>query len=246
VIEEAIQIQTFAGTADGFIYRAEDRRRAPGVVHMTDIGGIRPAHQEMAQRLAAKGFVVLMPNVFYRTGRPPMFDFVPTVGEERTMKRFAQLTEPLNPAAMESDAGVYIDFLANHPCVRDGLMGVVGYCFTGSMAMRAAAVRPSKVAAAASFHGGGLFTDAPSSPHLVLPRIKAELYFGHAVKDWSMPKDAIEKFNRSLAAWGGKFQSEVYEGAYHGWTTPGASVYNPAQADHAFDKLTSLFTRALK
>ena len=246
MIEEAIQIHAADGTADGFIYRAEDGSSAPGVIHLTDIRGIRPAHQEMAKQLAAKGFVVLLPNVFYRTGRPPMFDFAPTVGEERTMKRFAELAGPLNPAAMELDAGAYVDFLAEHLSVSEGAIGVVGYCFTGSMAMRTAAVRPSKVAAAASFHGGGLFTDEPSSPHLILPRIKARLYFGHAIKDWSMPKDAIEKFNRSLEAWGGKFQSEVYEGAYHGWTTPGAPVYNQSQADRAFEKLTELFARALK
>ena len=100
MFEEAIQIRTAGGTADGFIYRPENERRAPGVIHLTDIGGIRPAHQEMAQRLAAKGFVVLLPNVFFRTGRPPMFDFAPIPGEERTMKRFAELSGPLNPAAM--------------------------------------------------------------------------------------------------------------------------------------------------
>ena len=100
-------------------------------------------------------------------------------------------------------------------------MGVVGYCFTGSMAMRTAAVRPDKIAAAASFHGGGLYTDAPTSPHLTLPRIKARLYFGHATKDQSMPAEAIEKFDAALASWGGKYVSEVYEGASHGWTAAG-------------------------
>lgn len=246
MIQEAIEIKTADGTADGFIYRTEDTRPAPGVIQLTDIGGIRPAHQEMAQRLAAKGFVVLLPNVFYRTGKPPVFDFTPTVGEERTMKRFAELTGPLSPAAMERDAGAYVDFLAGRPFVSQVALGVVGYCFTGSMAMRTAAARPDKLAAAASFHGGGLYTDAPTSPHLILPRIKARLYFGHAIEDRTMPKEAIEKFDRSLAAWGGRFQSEVYEGAYHGWTTPGTPVYNQPQADRAFEKLTDLFKAALK
>jgi carboxymethylenebutenolidase len=139
-----------------------------------------------------------------------------------------------------------VDFLAASNSVGAGAMGVVGYCFTGAMAMRAAAVRAEKIAAAASFHGGGLFTDTPTSPHLVLPRIKANLYFGHATDDASMPKEAIEKLDRALASWGGKYESEVYAGAHHGWTTADAPVYDQAQAERAFTKLTSLFARTLK
>ena len=246
MIEKEIEIRTADGTSDGFIYRPEDARRLPGVIHLTDIGGIRPSHRTMARRLAEKGYTVLLPNVFYRTGRPPMFDFVPKMGEERTMKRFGELATPMNPDAMERDGAAYVDFLAAHESVGAGAIGVVGYCFTGAMAMRTAAVRPAKVAGAASFHGGGLFTGAPSSPHLVLPRIKAQLYFGHATNDASMPQEAIEKFDRALAAWGGKYQSEVYEGAFHGWTVPDGPVYNQPQADRAFEKMTELFARTLK
>lgn len=246
MIEEAVEIRTADGTADGFLYRPEGARRWPGVIHLTDIGGIRPAHQDMARRLADKGYAVLLPNIFYRTGRPPMFDFTPGMGDERSMKRFAELSRPLTPEAMERDAAAYVDFLAAHASVSEGAMGVVGYCFTGSMAVRTAAVRPEKIAAVASFHGGGLFTDAPTSPHLVLPRIKAALYFGHAIQDRSMPKEAIEKLDRALDAWGGKFSSEVYEGAYHGWTVPQTPVYNQQQAERAFEKLTEWFAKALK
>ena len=140
----------------------------------------------------------------------------------------------------------YCVFLAAHPAVSAGPLGVVGYCFTGGMAMRTAAVRPNKVAAAASFHGGGLYTDAPTSPHLVLPRVKAQLYFGFAIKDQSMSEDAIEKLKGALASWGGKFEAETYEGAYHGWTSADAPVYNQPQADRAFDKLSALFAETLK
>ena len=114
------------------------------------------------------------------------------------MKRFAELMGPLGPEAMELDAGDYVDFLAAQDSVNDGPMGVVGYCFTGAMAVRTAAVRPDKIVAAASFHGGALYTDAPASPHLALPRVKARLYFGHAVEDRSMPAEAIEKLNQAL------------------------------------------------
>src|SRR5438132_8958623 len=101
--------------------------------------------------------------------------------------------------------------------------------------MRMAAARTEKMAAAASFHGGGLYTDAPTSPHLVLPRIKAHLYFGHAIEDHSMPEAAIKKFEQALQSWGGKYESETYEGAYHGWTTSGTPAFNAQQAGRAFD-----------
>jgi carboxymethylenebutenolidase len=246
MVEEALEIRTPDGTSDAFLYRADDGRPRPGVIHLTDIGGIRPSHCNMARRLAEKGYVVLLPNVFYRTGKPPMFDFTPTMGEERTMKRFAELATPMTPEATERDAAAYVDFLAAQPSVSSGTIGVVGHCFTGGMAMRAAAVRPGKVAAAASFHGGGLYTNASTSPHLVLPRIRDELYFGHAINDQSMPEEAIKNLEQALARWGGKYQSETYAGAYHGWTTPDTPVYNPQQADRAFEKLTELFARTLK
>jgi carboxymethylenebutenolidase len=246
MLEKGIEIRTADGTADGFLYQADDGARHPGVIHLTDIGGIRPSHRAMAQRLAESGYTVLLPNVFYRTGRPPMFDFVPKMGDAQTMKRFGELAGPMTPAAMERDAASYVDFLAASSSASGGKMGVVGHCFTGAMAMRTAAVRPEKIAAAASFHGGGLFTDAPTSPHLVLPRIKASLYFGHATDDASMPKEAIEKLDRALASWGGKYESETYAGAHHGWTTADAPVYNKEQAERAFEKLTNFFARTLK
>jgi carboxymethylenebutenolidase len=244
--EQSVEIRTPDGVADGFVFTPGGAPRCPGVIHLTDIGGIRPSHRAMAERLAGAGFTVLLPNVFYRTGRPPMFDFAPKMGEERTMKRFGELASPMTPQAQERDAAAYVDFLAAHPAVAAGALGVVGYCFTGAMAMRTAAIRPEQVAAAASFHGGGLYTDAPSSPHLVLPRVKARLYFGFAIKDQSMSEEAIEKLKLALAAWGGNFEAETYDGAYHGWTSSDAPVYNAPQAERAFDKLSALFAQSLK
>ena len=145
-----------------------------------------------------------------------------------------------------SDASAYVDFLASQVGVREGKFGVAGYCLSGPIALRMAAARPDKIAAVASFHGGGLCTDAPDSPHTILPRVKAQLYFGHAVEDRSMPKEAIEKFERALAAWGGKFESETYAGAHHSWTTLDSPVYNPPQAERAFDKMMALFAAALR
>jgi carboxymethylenebutenolidase len=242
-MDQEIEIDTRDGTADGVVYEPE--ARLPGILFLTDIGGIRPSQREMASRLAAEGYTVLMPNIFYRSGRAPIFDFPLNFGEERTMQRIGEISGPLTPEAFDGDASAYVDFIASHRSVATGPMGVVGYCFSGALAMRTAAAKPDKIAAVASFHGGRLFTDAPTSPHLLLPRIKAELYFGHAVEDRSMPQEAIDKLNDALVAWGGEYESEVYEGAHHGWTVPDNPSYNHAQAERAFEKLKELFARTL-
>lgn len=244
-VEKAIEISTSEGTADGFLYRPAREGQWPGAIYLVDAGGIRPSQRQMAKRLSAKGYVVLLPNVFYRSGKSPVFDFPMKIGDERTMQRFVELTTPLTPDAMERDGSAYLDFLAEQNWVSTGGMGVVGYCFTGAMALRTAAARPDKIAAAASFHGGRLFTEAADSPHTVLPRVRARLYFGHAVEDKSMPRTAIEKLDRALESWGGMYASEIYEGAYHSWTVLDSPVYNPQQAERAFEKLVELFEGAL-
>jgi carboxymethylenebutenolidase len=216
------------------------------MLHLTDIGGIRASQRKMARRLAEAGYTVLMPNLFYRFGKPPVVDFAAGFDDELTKQRVAELRAPLTPEAVTRDAGAWVDFLAAHGSVTPGGIGAVGYCFAGSVAMRAAAARPDRVAAAASFHGGGLATDAPTSPHLLLPRITARLYFGHAVEDRGMPPEAIERLDQALAAWGGRFESEVYAGARHGWTVPDSAVYNEPQAERAFGKLTELLAETLR
>jgi carboxymethylenebutenolidase len=244
-LEEEIEIQTPDGTVDGVLYRSESGRPEPGVIHLTDIFGIRKSHREMAQRLAVEGYTVLMPNIFYRTGKPPLVEHGADFQDEKTKQRLAELRGPLTPEAVERDANAYVDFLTAQESVRPGGIGVVGHCFSGAVALRLAAARPEEVAAAASFHGGGLYTDAPTSPHLLLPRIKARLYFGHATNDRSMPQEAIEKLDQALTTWGGVFESEVYEGAAHGWTVPDSRVYNESQAERAFRKLTGLLAETL-
>jgi carboxymethylenebutenolidase len=246
VVETDIEIKMSDGTCDAVLYGAQDRRRRPGVIHLPDIRGVRPSHRGMARRLAEQGYTVLLANPFYRTARAPVFDFQPKFPDERTMKRMGELAGPLTPEAMERDASGYLNFLAAQKSVSGALMGVVGYCFTGAMALRFAAARPDRVGAVASFHGGDLFTDKPTSPHLVLPRVKARLYFGHAVNDNFMPQPAIDKFNAALQAWGGKYESEVYADSLHGWTVPDSAAYNQVQAERAFTTMTALFAATLK
>jgi carboxymethylenebutenolidase len=243
--QEQIEIPTSDGSSDSVLCTPPSGTSAPGVLYFTDIGGIRDANRATAERLAEQGYVVLMPNIFYRTGRVPLGPPLRTLDPDAQKKRMAELTTPLPPDVMERDASLYIDFLTSQKQTSPGMIGVVGYCFSGKMAMYAAAARPDKVAAAASFHGGGLFTDDLSSPHLVLPRIKARLYFAHAVKDRSMPEEAITLFEQALERWGGKFESETYEGAYHSWTSTDSPVYNQPQAERAFNKLVELLKQTL-
>ena len=151
---------------------------------------------------------------------------------------------------MERDASTFVNFLAAQHSVSEARMGAVGYCFTGQVALRTAAVRPDRVGAIASFHGGGLFTDKPTSPHLALPRIPKsngpQLYFAHALNDHSMPQEAIDKFDAALKAWGGKYESELYADAAHGWTCRGQPRVQAAAGRAAFGKLTALFAATLK
>ncbi|HEV2205862.1 MAG TPA: dienelactone hydrolase family protein, partial [Candidatus Acidoferrales bacterium] len=240
-----IEIRTPDGIADAFLITPEKDARWPGVLYLTDIFGIRETSRGMAGRLAAEGYTILLPNLFYRNGKPPIFNFPFKMGDERFMKRMNEIRAPLTPDAMDRDLAAYIDFLAKQSSVSGHALGAVGFCFSGQLALRAAAVRPGQIAAAASFHGGGLYTDAPTSPHTLLPRVKARLYFGHAIDDRSMPEEAIEKFDRALAVWGGKYESEIYQ-AHHGWSVPDNPAYNEPEAERAYKKLTTLFAQTLK
>jgi carboxymethylenebutenolidase len=245
--QSPLEVKTAAGPTEAFFFTPESGSGPwPGVLYLTDIAGIRPAYHTMARRLADKGYAVLLPNIFHRATRLPVIDFEFKMGEERSMKKLSELRNALSNAQMSEDGAAYVDDVLAMKNVKQGKVGVVGYCFTGSMSVRIAAARPDKVAAAASFHGGGLVTDLPDSPHLLLPKIKARLYFGHAIEDRSMPAEAIAKLDASLKAWGGKYGSEVYEGAYHGWAVPGSPIYNEKQAERHFDKLVELFDATLK
>jgi carboxymethylenebutenolidase len=244
-----LKVHTPDGTADARLHLPQAPQAAdgpwPGVVYMTDIFGVREETHEAARRLAARGFAVLVPNTFYRSGTYPLFEQPVDFGSQKTLKRFQEISMALNPEAQMRDAGAYIDALLAQPGVRPGKVGVVGHCFTGSLALRIAAARPDQVAAVASFHAGRLVTSDPASPHLLLPRIKARLYFGHAENDGSMPAEAIAKLEDALRAWGGRFESEIYLGARHGWAVSDRPDYDPAQAERALEKLVALFKEAL-
>ncbi|MBV9549524.1 MAG: dienelactone hydrolase family protein [Alphaproteobacteria bacterium] len=249
--EHKLAVAGADGPAEGFLYMPEESGASakawPGVLYFTDVWGIRAANQAMAQRVAAQGYAVLMPNIFYRTDLLPIMPpGEPDTSDPATLRRLSHLLAALNAQQMRRDGAAYAQFLLALPQVEGSKIGVVGYCFSGQFALRTAASVPEMVAAAASFHGGHLVTEGQDSPHTELPKVTAELYFGHAVEDQSMPPAAIAKLDDALKGWGGAYQSEIYEGARHGWSVPGRPVYNPAQSERHFAKLFDLLARNLK
>ncbi len=241
--EQHIRIAMPNGQADAYLFTpatTEAKTPLSAVIDLPDIRGIRPVSREMSQRLANEGYMVLAPNVFYRFGPPPVFEDVPwDFTNPVTLQRFKDLTSPLTPEAVATDAEAWVRALDEHGAA-SGPIGVVGHCYTGTLALYTAAALPDRIGVAASFHGGGLFKkDDPSSPHLQLPRIKASLYFGHAENDKSMPAEAIVGLEQSLADWGGLYESETYN-ASHGWTVLDNGSYNQPEAERAHTRLTSL------
>ncbi|MEB2311370.1 MAG: dienelactone hydrolase family protein [Sorangiineae bacterium] len=245
MMERDVELTLADGVVDAVLLAPEGEGPWPGILHYPDVMGVRPAQRDMARRLAGEGYLVLLPNLFFRTRRSPVFEFEPNFSEPRTLKRMGELRGPLTPEVMEADGSAYIDFLSEAGA-RPGPLGVVGYCFSGAMALRTAAARPERIAAAASFHGGHLVTEQPSSPHRVLPRVRARLYFAHASGDRSMPRSAIRELESALAGWGGAYESELYPGVSHGWTVPGSPAYERDAAERAYAKLVALFAATLR
>jgi carboxymethylenebutenolidase len=200
----------------------------------------------MGQRLAAEGYVVLVPNPFYRNAKAPVvdgsFDFSKPEDRAKVMPMAAALTAD----ATISDAKSYVAFLDAQPQTdRKKKMGVQGYCMGGPPTFRTAATAPERVGAAATFHGGGLVTDKPDSPHLLIPKMKAEILCAIADNDDKRDPAAKDKLKEAFAAAHLKATVEVYEGCNHGWTVRGSQVYNEAGAERAWAELTALYKRNL-
>ncbi|ANZ14106.1 dienelactone hydrolase family protein [Streptomyces noursei] len=245
---ESIDLTTPDGTADAYLAHPDDGAPHPGVLLYMDAFGLRPALEAMARRLAGHGYTVLVPNVFHRSGRAPVVELPEFIDPGERPELFAQLgphLQALTPEMAMRDAGVYLDWLAASPLVADGPVGTAGYCMGGVLAVRTAAAYPDRVAAAGAFHAGRLVTDAEDSPHRLVDRITAELYFGHADEDQSMSAEHIKALEQALDAAGVRYRSELYEGAHHGYTQTDTAVYNAEAAERHWQALLDLFGRAL-
>jgi carboxymethylenebutenolidase len=242
---KSIDIKTRDGVCDSYISYPDTGGPFPAVLFYMDGIGIRPVLRQMADRIAAGGFYVLLPNMFYRRGRAPLFDVAEILNPENRPK-LMEIVLSVTPELIVRDAGVFLDFLAAQKEVKpDSKVGLTGYCMGGGMVVRTAAHYPNRVAAGAAFHGGGLATDAPDSPHRLVAPITAELYFGHADQDRGMPLEAIAQLDEALKAATVRFQTEVYTGALHGFTMPDLPVYNEAACEKHWERLLGLYGRTL-
>ena len=242
VSETDLDITTPDGVADSYFVHPSSGAH-PGVLIWPDAFGLRPAKRQMAKRLAESGYSVLVVNQYYRTKRAPI---VNTTNFAEVRDTLMPLMGSLNPDTQTRDATAFVSFLDSQPAVdRNRKMGTMGYCMGGPFTMRTAAAVPDRIGAAASFHGGGLVTDAPDSPHLLVPKMKAQYLFAIAANDDENQPEAKDVLRDAFAQAGLKAEVEVYTGAMHGWCPPDSGVYNEAQAERAWSRLLVLFENAL-
>ncbi|MER7581470.1 dienelactone hydrolase family protein [Kitasatospora sp. NPDC097691] len=243
-----VDIRTADGTADAYLAHPDDGRAHPGVILYMDAFGLRPHLKRMADRLAAAGYAVLVPNAFYRNGRAPVVELPELIDPESDDAIFDQLgplLATLTPDATERDADAYLRWLGESPLVQDGPVGLTGYCRGALLALRTAASHPDRIAVAAGFHGGNLATERPDSPHLGADRITAELYFGHADQDESLPPEQIDRLAEALTAAGVRYRAEVYTGAPHGYTQADTTRYDAVADGRHWEELLGLLKRVL-
>ena len=237
-----VDVETPDGVADCHFVHPESGSH-PGVLVWPDAFGLRPAMKQMARRLAESGYSVLVANQYYRRQRAPIANST-DFGEVRAIVR--PLMASLSAETNVTDARAFIGFLdSQDPVDSDRKMGTTGYCMGGPMTMRTAAALPERIGAAASFHGGGLVTDRPNSPHLLVPKMSAHYLFAIAANDDERQPEAKDVLREAFAKAELPAEIEVYEGAMHGWCPPDSRVYNEAQAERAWGRLIALFERAL-
>jgi len=240
-----IDIKTADGVADAYLTRPEGDGEYPGVLFVIDAFGLRPRIEEMADRIAGQGYVVLAPNALYRAGRAPVLpmpDFTDPDNRAGFMQSVRPIIEQLTPDAISRDGEAYLDFLST---TATGPVGITGYCMGARVGWRIAAAYPDRVSALGGFHGGGLVTDAANSPHRSAGQLEAEVYFGHADQDANVNPEQIGTLNDALDKAGVRHRAEVYEGALHGYTMSDTAVYNEAACERHFTELLALLDRTL-
>ncbi len=253
VLETDVEIKTPDGTCDAALIHPKKGSHA-GVLIWPDAFGLRPSMREIGKRIAAEGYTVLVPNPFYRMGKAPFtdashFDFQNPADRAKLTPLMQSVTAAGNA---EKDAIAYVGFLESQKATNKAKkIGTQGYCMGGPLVVRTAATVHDRIGAGASFHGGGLVTDKPDSPHLLAPKIKARMYFGIASNDDARQPDAKVKLKEAFEAAHVPVEIEVYPDAAHGWCVPdmpmqnGKPIYNKPNAERAWGKLVALYKAAL-
>jgi carboxymethylenebutenolidase len=241
VTDGDVTVTTPDGSCDAyFVHPASGT--APGVLLWPDIFGRRPAMHQMAKRLAESGFSVLVVNPFYRSQKAP----TAAKGAATPIQELMPLARALNETTNMTDAKAFIAWLDQQPSVaKNKKVGTQGYCMGGPMAFRTSAAVPDRVGAVASFHGGGLVTDQPNSPHLQASRTKAQFLIAVAANDDQRAPAEKDVLKETFAKANLPAEIEVYTGAAHGWCPPDSGVYNEPQAEKAWSRLLALYGKAL-
>jgi carboxymethylenebutenolidase len=240
-----IEIETRDGTCPSHVYRQAGGGPWPAVLVFMDGLGIRPAMLEVGERLATHGYFVLLPDLFYRSGPyEPMDPHAMFSDPEKRKVLMEKFFGPATPANIMSDTRAFLDYLASQRDARPGGIGTTGYCMGGLMSLTAAGTYPDRIVAAASYHGGRLATDAPDSPHLLAPKIKARVYVAGAIEDQSFPDDMKARLDAALTEAGVDHRIETYQ-ARHGWVLRDTPVYDQAAAERHWQTLLALFDATL-
>ena len=252
VTQANVEVKTPDGVCDAvFIHPTSGSHAA--VLIWPDAFGLRPAMVDMGKRIAAEGYSVLVPNPFYRMTKAPAFDMTTFSFQNKAdMAKLQGLMGGINaPGAAERDAVAFVAFLdAQKQVNKAKKFGTQGYCMGGPLVMKTAAALPDRIGAGGSFHGGGLVTDKPDSPHLLASKMKARLYIGIAANDDSRQPDAKDKLREAFASAKVPAEIEVYQ-SQHGWCVPdmpaevGKPIYNKPEAERAWAKLVALYKTAL-
>ena len=238
-----IEVATSDGVADCYLTTADEGTTAPPVLFIIDAIGLRERTKEMADRIAAQGYTVLQPNIFYRGGRAPLWP-TPNLADQAERDRFMETLGPLasalTPSAVAADGAAYLAKLVE---LSDGPVTITGYCMGGRIGWTIAAAHPDRVRAMAGFHTGQMVTDSAESPHLLASKVAAEVYWGHADNDASMTPEQIATLDRAMDENGVRHTTEVYANAAHGYTMSDMGAYDAAACERHFDALFALLAR---
>jgi len=254
VVENDVTINTPDGTCDAAYFHPAGAGKHPAVILWTDAFGLRPSMRDMGRRLASSGYAVLVPNPFYRVGKGPFYETAANVDfkDKATFAKIGPLMGSIGATgAAEKDAVEFVKFLDAQPEVDKGRkIGTQGYCMGGALVLRTAATVPERIGAGATFHGGGLVTSEPDSPHLLAPKIKARLLIAIAGSDDAKQPDAKDKLRQAFDDAHVTARVEVFA-EQHGWCVPdmphndGKPIYNQADAERAWTELLALYKTAL-
>ena len=242
-----IALPTPDGDARAYTFTPDGAGPWPAVVFFMDAPAIRPALFEMCERLASHGYYVQLPDMFWRAGPYEPINVKEAFADEaKRRETFGKLMGSTNAEKQLVDAKACLDFLAGQPQVKGERVAITGYCMGCGVVMRVAGTFPDRIAAAAGFHGGRLATDAPDSPHLLAPNIKAKVLVAGADEDAGFPPEQADRLREALDAAGVKNEVTIYEGARHGYTMPDLPVYNEAAAERHWTEMVKLFDETLK